>query len=224
MNRGTSTVADLAVQGDRKGRPGQRSMVLALLVVVVALDQATKWWAWRHAPRPMINDGGNVLVGEMVSGWYSDPVTGALLDLLDFGLLSTAVFLLMCRRCPLVVLVPGALMIAGWSSNLLDRLGLHYWTAPGSARGAVDFVHLGHHFYNVADLFIIAATPLFLLAAIYLGSRLSNRLSATRRQPRLRTRMSALVGAASLIVAVGIGATNDSGVTTPVVSPGASAR
>jgi len=36
--------------------------------------------------------------------------------------------------------VPGALVIGGWSSNLLDRLGMHYWTAPGSVRGAVDFI------------------------------------------------------------------------------------
>ncbi|MCW2510509.1 MAG: hypothetical protein JWP68_3657 [Modestobacter sp.] len=42
------------------------------------------------------------------------------------------------RRRRQAVLVAGARMIGGWGSNLLDRLGLHRATAPGSARGAVD--------------------------------------------------------------------------------------
>jgi hypothetical protein len=69
-------------------------------------------------------------------------------------------------------------MLGGWSSNLLDRLGMHYLTAPGSVRGAVDFLHLGGAYYNLADLFIIAATPLFLLAVASLRRRGCRRLSA----------------------------------------------
>jgi hypothetical protein len=61
-------------------------------------------------------------------------------------------------------------MTGGWASNLLDRLGIHYWTAPGSVRGVVDFIHLGPHYYNVAD-FIIGCTPLFVLAAGHQGVR-----------------------------------------------------
>jgi hypothetical protein len=72
---------------------------------------------------------------------------------------------------PRIVSVPGTVMIAGWCSNLLDRLGLHHWTAPGSAHGVVDFLGIGAHYYNVADLCIIGGTPLFLLAAGYLGVR-----------------------------------------------------
>jgi lipoprotein signal peptidase len=204
-------------------------MVLALLAVVVVLDQATKWWAWRHSPDVMINDGGDALVGHTVSGWYAAPVAGALLDLVDFGLLGAAVSVLVRRRPPAVVLVPAALMIGGWSSNLLDRLGLHYWTAPGSVRGAVDFVSLASHRYNVADFFIIGATPLFLLAAAYLCTRSARRpaglkpaLPAARRRTRART--WAFAGAVGLVGLVGLGAADHGGVAVPVASAGPSGQ
>jgi lipoprotein signal peptidase len=213
-----------------KDKLGQRPMVIALLVVVIVLDQVIKGWAWRHASGTIINDGGNALVGETVSGWYAGPVTGALLDLLDFGLLSAAVAVLVRHLRPARVLIPGALMIGGWSSNLLDRLGMHYWTAPGSVRGAVDFIHLGQRYYNVADFFIIGATPLFLLAtAVYLGRRGTNSPAAigsvvptTHRPPRARTRMSVFAGVVSLLVVVGIGATNYGEMTAPLESASAS--
>jgi lipoprotein signal peptidase len=212
-----------------KGELGQRSMALALIAVVIVLDQAMKWWAWRDASEVIINDGGNAFVGATVSGWYADPVTGALLDLLDFALLSAAVSVLVGRRRPVKVLIPGALMIGGWSSNLLDRLGLHYWTAPGSVRGAVDFVHVGRHYYNVADFFIVGATPVFLLAAGHLCRWATNRPAAirsvaptTRPRPRARTPMSALAAAVGITVVVGIGAANYGGVTAPLTSASAS--
>ena len=233
MYPGTRTLAVSAVPVERQGKLGQRWMVFALLAVVIVLDQVMKWWAWRHASAAIINNGGNPYVGATIGGWYADPVTGALLDLVDFGLLTTTVFVLVRRRRPIKVLVPGALMIGGWISNLLDRLGLHYWTAPGSVRGAVDFIHLGHHFYNVADFFIIGATPVFLLCIGFLGRRAENRPATTRavasrtpRQARTRTRMSVFAGALALIVVVvGIGAANYGGVSvTPLASVRASAR
>lgn len=139
--------------------------VTVLLVAVVALDQATKFWAWRHAPVAHVNVGANPFVGRVIGGWYADPVTGAVLDLMDFALLSMALVLLWRRAQPAIIWVSSALMIAGWSSNLLDRLGMHRVTAPGSSRGAVDFIHVGGYFYNVADFFIVGATVVFLAAA-----------------------------------------------------------
>jgi lipoprotein signal peptidase len=147
----------------RNEQLGQRSTVLALLAAVILLDQATKWWAWRNASRPLINTGGNPFVGATVDNWCKERVMGALLDLVALALLGIAVSALARRKRPALVLIPGILMIGGWSSNLIDRLGLHHWTAPGSARGAVDFIHLGHHTWNVADFFILAGTSLFLL-------------------------------------------------------------
>jgi hypothetical protein len=125
------------------------------------LDQTTKWWAWRHASEAIINAVSTWPIGRPVSGWFSGPVTGAILDLLDVGPLSLAGHLLVRRRG--VVLVAGAL-IGGWSSNLLERLGLHLATAPGSVRGAVDFLPLGRAYWNVAD-FVIAGAAALLLAA-----------------------------------------------------------
>jgi lipoprotein signal peptidase len=196
-------------------------VVLALFSVVVALDQATKWWAWRYVSGAEINPGGDLLVGHTIGAWYSGPVTGALLDLLDFGLVSTAVWVLTRYRLPSSVRVPGALMIGGWGSNLLDRLGVHYWTAPGSVRGAVDFIHVGGHYYNLADFFIIGCTPLFLLAAAYQGMRAVPRRPVTSRNtsPPARKRAQArllippVVGA-GLISIVMLGAAHYGGVNT----------
>jgi lipoprotein signal peptidase len=206
---------------ERKNNLGQRSIVLALLAAVIVLDQATKWWAWRHASGAVINPGGDPLVGRTVDRWYTEPVPGALLDLLDIGLLSLAVTVLVRRRRPAAMVGACALMLGGWSSNLLDRLGMHYLTAPGSVRGAVDFLHLGGAYYNLADLFIIAATPLFLLAVAALGRRATNRpatvgaeTAATPHPPRARAWMSAIVGA-GLVVVVALGAAHDGSVTAP---------
>jgi hypothetical protein len=96
---------------ERKGRYRQWSMVFALLAAVIVMDQAAKWWAWRHISGTEINPGGDFLVGRTVGRWYADPVTGALLDLLGLGLLSVAVSVLVRRRLPAAVVVPGALML-----------------------------------------------------------------------------------------------------------------
>ncbi len=201
---------------------------MALLVAVVMLDQAAKWWAWRHVSWTRINTGGDALVGRTVGTWYADPVAGALLDLLDVALLSTAVSVLARWRSSAAVYVSGTLMAGGWGSNLLDRLGLHYWSAPGSVRGVVDFIHIGTHYYNVADFFIIGTTPLFLLAAGCHGVRTALRgtLPPTvppppRTRLRARARIPALAGA-GLIVVVALGAVNYGGVNAaPRMSPAA---
>jgi lipoprotein signal peptidase len=200
-------------------------VVLALLVVVVVLDQAAKWWAWRHLSWTRINSGGDALTGRTIGKWYADPVTGALLDLLDFGLLSFAVSVLARGRATAAVSVPGALMTGGWGSNLLDRLGSHYWTAPGSVRGVVDFIHVGGHYYNVADFFIIVGTPLFLLAAGYQRVRAARRPAAAgsipppaRSRVRARVRIPALVGA-GLILIVALGAARYGGVNAAPRTP-----
>lgn len=217
----------------RQERARQGTLVLALIATVVLLDQAAKWWAWRHVPWARINAGGDVLVGHAVGGWYAGPATGALLDLLDFGLLSVVISALVrCRAAPIVT-VPGALMIGGWASNLTDRLGFHYWTAPGSVRGVVDFIHLGVHYYNLADFFIIGCTPLFALGAVYLGTRAAVRLVTTGRRPaparrrprprgRLRTRLRvpALASVSlGMVLVVAFGAANDAGVRAAARAP-----
>ncbi|MGW5719962.1 signal peptidase II [Amycolatopsis sp. NPDC003865] len=191
----------------------------ALLLVIVA-DQVTKAWAWREVPRTRINFGGNPLVGPVVGAWYAGPVTGAVLDLAGAALLTAAVLLLLRRRHPVLLRAPAALAIGGWTSNLLDRLGLHHVTAPGSVRGAIDFVPLGKYTFNVADFFIIGATLAFSLAHGYrwATTRLSDAaVDAPRPRARLRTpaRIVTATGAAVLVAAVTLGATHYGGATHP---------
>jgi lipoprotein signal peptidase len=202
---------------EHRNKPRQWQVMLAVAAAVIGLDQTVKWWAWRHVAGVKINSGGDVLVGHAVGEWYAAPVTGALLDLLDFGLLSAALFILVRHRRPAPVLVFGALMLSGWSSNLLDRLGMHYWTAPGSVRGVVDFIRIDGAVYNVADMCIIGATPLFLLAVGFLGLKAADRPTVVRAaavRHRLRASMLALAGAGLIVAAVAFGAANYGGVRT----------
>jgi lipoprotein signal peptidase len=164
MSRESTTVLVSSALAARDDKQAHRVAVIVILVVAVVADQVTKGWAWRHAPEARINFGGNAFVGDTVSAWYADPVTGALLDFAGFGLLSAAVVVLVRRRHPVMILISGALMTGGWISNLFDRLGMHHWTAPGSVRGAVDFIPLGWFHYNVADVFIACGSLLFLVA------------------------------------------------------------
>ena len=221
MGRDPGVAAGLRLGAGGRGRLGQRLIVLILVAAVIVLDQAAKWWAWRHASGAEINAGGDLLVGPTVSRWYANPVAGALLDLLDVGVLSLAVATLVRRRRPAVVVVPGALMLGGWASNLLDRLGMHYWTAPGSVRGVVDFISAAGSTYNVADCFIVGATPLLVLAAGALKWRARNRPAtvravapATRKRPLARASIPVLAGVAVIVTAVAIGAANYGGVST----------
>jgi lipoprotein signal peptidase len=220
----TTTALAPPVPVVRKFELSPRVITFALLAAVVVVDQATKWWAWRTVSMAQINYGGNIFVGATVSGWYADPVTGALLDLVDFGLLSVAVAVLLRYSRSVPVLIAGALMIGGWSSNLLDRLGMHYLTAPGSVRGAVDFIPLGRIQYNVADLFIVGGTILFLLTVLTTGrSATTGSGVPTHSRPRALWR-STIGGAVFLIAVVGFGAVNYGGVTTPRASDNVTTR
>lgn len=170
----------------------QTVLVIALLAIVIALDQATKWWGWRHVDGSFINRGSDMLTGPRVDDWYSDPFTGSVLDLFGVGFLTTAAFLLVRRRRPAVVLISGALVIGGWSSNQLDRIGFHSWTAPGSVRGAVDFIAFSHYRYNLADLVIVAATLVLGLAiACLTTAALYRRLRSARQIALQRQRVIA---------------------------------
>jgi lipoprotein signal peptidase len=217
MSRGVTTTTVSSARVARRQVLVHRSTVFAVLAAAVVVDQVTKGWAWRHAPEVRINYGGNAFVGDTVSRWYADPVTGALLDFVDFGVLGAAVFVLARLHLPAMALVPGALMTGGWISNLLDRLGMHHWTAPGSVRGAVDFIPLGRIHYNVADVFIAVGTLLFLIALGVLAMNRSTRSWTQLPHHRLRSRawLSTVAVAVCLLGLVGFGAVNYGGVTAP---------
>lgn len=141
----------------------QRLVLGVLVAAIILADQTTKWWAWRHSATVTINSGGDELVGGVVGSWFRATAGGALLDIVDSAALVAAMAGILRRRRPVPVLLSAALFVAGWISNLSDRLGLHYWTAPGSVRGAVDFLRLsGGAVYNGADVVIVVgATCLF---------------------------------------------------------------
>jgi lipoprotein signal peptidase len=242
-------------QGDRPTRedprrarrprrhPGHPRLVLAVLAVVVVLDQATKWWAWRHLQGVFVNRGGDQLVGRKVGTLYSSQLSGAVLDVQSAVVLGLAVWLLVGVHRRLFV-VPATMAVAGWISNALDRLGLHFWTAPGSVRGAVDFIPVHGCVYNVADFYIIGGTTFLLGAAGYglrdrlrgrftgrfgghFGARSGGGLSARRRlrlvvAPVIRrprggpvSTLGMAAAAAGLVAAVAFGAVHDDGLTSP---------
>jgi lipoprotein signal peptidase len=217
-----ATPATTRREAERKEKLRHRFIVLTLLAAVIMVDQAAKWWAWRNVTGVNINPGGDFLTGPAVGRWYADPVAGALLDLVGFGVVSIAAAILTRRRQLPAVTVCGSLMVGGWASNLLDRLGMHYWTAPGSIRGAVDFIYVGGHYYNLADFFIIGATPLFLLAAACLARRAAIRPTsaatpAARNWLRVRAPIAALAVAA-LIMTVALGAAHNGRLIRPAHS------
>jgi hypothetical protein len=116
-------------------------------------------------------------------------------------------------------------LIGGWSSNVLDRLGLHYWTAPGSVRGVVDYLPIGQHYYNVADLFITSGTVLlsFGIGRSALRRVRSNErstaaaLTSRRHQPRrVRSTVSAAAAVAVLTALVTVGVVDFGGATQPL--------
>jgi len=200
--------------------------LLGLVAVVGCVDQVAKAWAWRHLAAVHVNSGGNLLVGPVVSGWFRDRTTGAAFDVLDAALLASAAMLLVWHRRPPALLAGGGLALAGWASNLGDRLGLHFWTAPGSMRGVVDFLPWDGRYWNLADAAIIVGTAVFVAALLghavrALATRSPRsprraRTSLTRsgRPGRLLTLVLTLVLAAAAVLA-GIGTTGYAGRTTP---------
>lgn len=202
----------------------QTRLLLGVVALVGFLDQAGKAWAWRNLAAVHVNSGGDLLVGSVISGWFRDRTVGAAFDVLDAALLVSAGMLLVRQRRSPALLAGGALVLAGWVSNLGDRLGLHFWTAPGSMRGVVDFVPFDGRYWNLADAAILIGSVIFALA---LPGRLLHALATRPRAGRRRTMrppplrypgwtglVPVLVGAAAL---AGVGTTRYSGLTTPHV-------
>jgi lipoprotein signal peptidase len=149
-------------------RPPRRPwlVVATTSCLVVVTDQVTKWLAWRHLDGTLVNEGGYILLGSARS-WFAEPGPGAAANVVGLGLVAAGLAVLL--RCPRrrEVLMAGAFVAAGWASNLLDRFGLHRWSAPGSARGVVDFVPSGGvSRCNVADLWIAVGVLMFIVALV----------------------------------------------------------
>jgi lipoprotein signal peptidase len=223
---GVASPRRVSAAANLNNRASRRLLVLVIATGIVVLDQSLKWWAWRNVSGVHINYSGDILV-PAVSSMYGRPVPGALLDMVDSVLLIGVVMLFLRRRRSRLALISGSFIIGGWTSNLLDRLAMHYWTAPGSVRGVVDFILIGQRDYNLADLFIIGATPFFIVAVCApVVRKIAGRrpVAGARTPPNergrrgTRTAMSAVAAFVALTAAVGLGAANFGGLTAPTTS------
>jgi len=141
----------------------QRLMVGIAAIVIVALDQVTKWWAETQLPRSVYQP----VLGDFI-GWRLVYNPGA-----AFGLAADYTWVLTIFAAAAVVgltifalrntnpwwAVGIAALLGGAISHLGDRL----FRDPGFARGhIVDFIdYAGFFVGNVADIFLV-------LGAMYL--------------------------------------------------------
>lgn len=184
-----------------------------VIAAVVVADQAVKWWAWRHVDGTLINSGGYILLGPVVRSWFAHPVGGAVFDVVGAAALIVAGWWLIRRPRPLGVLLGGGLIIGGWASNIVDRLGLHSWTAPGSARGVVDFIPDGTPGRsNTADLCIV-------VGVVVLGATLAighgEPPAPVSRRPGARGWIVSLIVLAAVITLAVTGAIDHEGRHSP---------
>jgi lipoprotein signal peptidase len=227
--RSDEHVGSLALPSSR-----QRRLLVWIVAAVVVVDQVTKWWAWRHTATVWINSGGNAFTSSRVDWVFGDHGAGAAVDVVGALLLALSACLLLRRRRRTGVLIGGTLVVAGWASNVLDRLWMHHWTAPGSVRGAVDFIviKVGALYdsrliwnINVADVGIgSGAVVLFgsLIATAFGQSGYAHwprlRRVYRRRTCRLRWFVLVAVGMSVVIVVAVVGSTRCGGAHEPSVA------
>jgi lipoprotein signal peptidase len=160
-----TTAEDVRIQPHARRARRQLMLFGAIVVAVVAVDQAAKAVAWRHLSGSLINRGGFYFLGDTVRGWFAHPVVASLGDGVGWVLIGTAAWWLLRTRRGGLVFTGMTLVIAGFASNLADRLGLHDITAPGSARGVVDFIPSGDASRsNVADVVIALGAVLLVIS------------------------------------------------------------
>jgi hypothetical protein len=159
--------------------------LLVVVAATVTVDQVSKLLAWRVVDGAVINPGSGV-VAPWLDTTYSAPLTGALLDLLNVVVLATASVLTVRRVRDPLLWWAASLSIAGWTSNLLDRLGAHWLTAPGSRRGTVDWLQ-GN---NLADVVIWTGSALLVA---WLAREVLREVGWDLRAPRHRAGLALVV-------------------------------
>jgi len=178
----------------RRHLPRQAAALAGVFAVVVASDQAAKYVAWRRNAA-LINEGGFIALRRDMRAWFAAPTAGAVADVVGALLVALGVAVVLHRRRRPSVLLGSGLLAAGWTSNLLDRFGLHDWTAPGSVRGVVDFIPSGGGSRsNLADVWIVTGLVVLTVAALrHRPARRGEPPAAVRPDPG--TRFAPLGGA-----------------------------
>src|SRR3954449_1408351 len=142
------------------------ALLAGVFTVVIATDQTAKYVAWRHHAA-LLNKGGFIALRPDMRAWFAAPTVGAVADAVGAALVLVGVTLLLRRPRRPAVLLGAALVAAGWTSNLLDRFGLHELTAPGTVRGVVDFIPSGGRSRsNLADAWIALGLLVLVVAAL----------------------------------------------------------
>ena len=149
-------------------RSSRRRLAAAIVVGVVAVDQATKTWAVA-----VLDDGPRSIVGGDVELRLSRNTGGAFslfqgfsALLAVFAAVLTLLLIRALRRTTDTWIVVGlALVLGGAAGNLVDRAV----RSPGVLRGAVvDFVSvLGFPTFNVADAAITIGAVLLLVRVVF---------------------------------------------------------
>lgn len=180
-----------------------------LVATVVVVDQATKALAGHgylggdeFSGGYVINPAAGGMVLDPLSGLWARPVLGAALDLA--ALVVVTVLILFAFRLRGLTKAAVLIIAAGWGSNILDRLGLSYLTAPAPhVRGAVDLGVLNT--YNVADYAINAGLYLLAVAVLTAAARPAFRaLRRSVRRPSLRWKPALGVVGVVMVVLLGV--------------------
>ncbi|GAB3015058.1 hypothetical protein GCM10011376_06710 [Nocardioides flavus (ex Wang et al. 2016)] len=172
----------------------------AVVGATVVIDQVSKAIAWRGSGSATLNPGSEV-IAPWLDATSRSSLGGAPLDLAGVLVLTTAAVLTVRRCRDRLLWWAAALNIAGWTSNLLDRLGLHWLTAPGSRRGTVDWLQG----YNLADLTIWAGCA---LALAWLAREVLRDVGWDLRQPRQRVAAGVVVSVVTGLALAGMASTD----------------
>lgn len=142
----------------------RRSWPVMLAAIVVVAYQAAKFAAGHAGPLAYsINSGVAREKPRLLDAVWAAPLSGGLLDVL--ALAGVVAFAWLGWRTHGLVRLGITLMVAGDASNLLDRLGASFMTAPDPhERGVVDLAVLGYA--NVADYAIFAGVGVLAFAAL----------------------------------------------------------
>ncbi len=149
---------------------GRRWLVVGIVVIVVAVDQATKSWAVTVLPGAPVTLIGSTLQLALARNTGSAfSLFQTLTPLLAVFAVAIAVVLVRVvrRTNERIVLVALALILGGALGNLSDRM----FRAPGWLRGGVvDFIHLRDWpTFNVADSAITVGAVLLVFWSLFGG-------------------------------------------------------
>jgi len=185
-----------------------------LVVVVVLADQASKWAAGHGAEGVdyTVNSGVSRDLPRLLDRVVAGVPFGGALDLSGAVLLAVLLTVTV-RHARGGVRVGLLLYVAGSASNLADRLGLSYATAPAPhPRGVVDLLIIGNA--NVADQALHAGVAVLALTALLRAvggvPGVSRALDAAARRAR-RAWKPALAGMVAAAAGLWVGVSGQSG-------------